>query len=210
VLSRGRLIVGCGTGWMREELEAVGAPPFAERGRVTDEYIDAFKALWTQEAPAFGGTHVSFDDLMFAPKPVRKPHPPIWIGGESAVAVKRAVRAGQGWYPASNNPQHRLDTPERLRAGVAELRRAAEAARRDPQSIDIGYLVLWPVDWSAQRTAEGGRRLFTGSSADMAADAAALREAGVRHIALTFQTASLPETLERMQRFAAEVMPLVK
>jgi probable F420-dependent oxidoreductase len=210
ILSAGRLIVGCGVGWLKEEFEALGAPPFNERGRATDEFIDAFKALWTQEAPAFRGAHVSFDNLMFAPKPVRKPHPPIWIGGESSVAIKRAVRAGQGWYPASNNPQHRLDTPERVRAGIAELARTAEAAGRDPKSIDIGYLVLWPVDWSAQRTAEGGRRLFTGSSADMAADAAALGQAGVRHVCLTFQTASLSETLERMQRFAQEVMPIAK
>ncbi len=210
MLSGGRLIVGCGVGWLKEEFEALGAPPFAERGRATDEYIDAFKALWTQEAPAFRGAHVNFDNLMFAPKPLRKPHPPIWIGGESAVAIKRAVRAGQGWYPASNNPQHRLDTPERLRAGIGELQRAAEAAKRDPKSIDVGYLVLWPVDWSAQKTAEGGRKLFTGTSQDMAADAAALGQAGVRHICLTFQTASLTETLERMQRFAQEVMPLAK
>jgi alkanesulfonate monooxygenase SsuD/methylene tetrahydromethanopterin reductase-like flavin-dependent oxidoreductase (luciferase family) len=147
---------------------------------------------------------------MFAPKPVRKPHPPIWIGGESAVAIKRTVRTGQGWYPASNNPQHRLDTPERLRAGIGELHRAAEAAKRDPMSIDVGFLVLWPADWSAQKREDGGRKLFTGASQDMAADAAALQQAGVRHICLTFQTASLPETLERMQRFAEEVMPLVK
>jgi probable F420-dependent oxidoreductase len=210
ILSGGRLIVGCGVGWLKEEFEALGAPPYAERGRATDEYIDAFKALWTEEAPAFRGTHVSFDNLMFAPKPVRKPHPPIWIGGESAVAMKRAVRAGQGWYPASNNPQHRLDTTARLTDAVGELRRIAGAAKRDPDSIEVGYLVLWPVNWSAQAMDDGGRRLFTGTSADMAADAAALAQAGVRHICLTFQTASLPETLERMQRFADEVMPLIK
>jgi probable F420-dependent oxidoreductase len=210
VLSGGRLIVGCGVGWLKEEFEVLGAPPYAERGRATDEYIDAFKALWTEEAPTFRGTHVSFDNLMFAPKPVRKPHPPIWIGGESAVAMKRAVRAAQGWYPASNNPQHRLDTSARVGAGIGELQRTAEAAKRDPKSIDVGYLVLWPVNWSAQAMDDGSRRLFTGTSADMAADAAALGQAGVRHICLTFQTASLRETLERMQRFAGEVMPLVK
>jgi probable F420-dependent oxidoreductase len=210
VLSGGRLIVGCGVGWLKEEFEALGAPPFAERGRATDEYIDAIKALWTQEAPAFHGTHVNFENLMFAPKPLRKPHPPIWIGGESPVAIKRAVRVGEGWYPASNNPQHRLDTPARLATAVDGLKRAADAAKRNPQSIDVAYLVLWPVDWTAQTTAEGGRRLFTGSSQDMASDADALRQAGARHICLTFQTASLPETLGRMQRFAEEVMPVTK
>src|SRR5262249_36200602 len=115
---------------------------------------------------------------------------------------------GDGWYPASNNPQHRLDTPVRLAAGVAELRRTAEAAKRDPGSVDVGYLVLWPVEWTAQKTAEGTRRLFTGSSAGMAADAGGLAKAGVRHVALTFQAATIAETLERMQRFGEEVMPL--
>src|SRR3990172_2178666 len=114
VLSRGRLIVGCGTGWMREELEAVGAPPFAERGRVTDQYIDAFKELWTKASPSFRSTHASFSNLLFEPKPVAKPHPPMWIGGESPVAMRRAVRAGDAWYPGSNNPLFRLDTPGRL------------------------------------------------------------------------------------------------
>jgi alkanesulfonate monooxygenase SsuD/methylene tetrahydromethanopterin reductase-like flavin-dependent oxidoreductase (luciferase family) len=210
VLSHGRLIVGCGVGWMQEEFEALGAPPFAERGPATDEYLDAFKALWTQEVPGFAGRHASFGDLIFAPKPVAKPHPPIWIGGESAVAQRRAVRVGDGWYPASNNPQHRLDTPERLASGIAELHRIAGAAGRGPTSIDIAYLVLWPVEWTAQTSPDGGRRLFTGSSAEMAADAAALARIGVGHVALTCQTASVAETLTRMRRFSSEVIPLVR
>jgi probable F420-dependent oxidoreductase len=210
VLSNGRLIVGCGVGWLKEEFEAVGAPPFEERGRATDEYIDAFKALWTEEAPAYEGKLASFDNLMFTPKPVRKPHPPIWIGGESEVALNRAVRAGDGWYPASNNPRQRLDTPARLAAAIAQLHRVADAAGRDPHSIDIGYLLLWPVDWTAQTGPHSGRRMLTGDSATMARDIGALKAAGARHVALTFQTASLPETLERMQRFAEEVMPLTR
>src|SRR5262245_17956729 len=208
VLSKGRLIVGCGVGWLEAAFRALGAPPFAERGRAPDEFLDAIKALWTEQAPRFAGQHVRFEGIVFAPKPAAKPHPPIWIGGESAVALKRAVRVGDGWYPDSNNPQHRLDTPARLAGGVAELRRAAEAAKRDPASIDVGYLVLWPGDWKAKRTTDGARRPFTGSSADMAEDAHALAKVGVRHIALTFQTATIAETLARMQRFAEEAMPL--
>jgi alkanesulfonate monooxygenase SsuD/methylene tetrahydromethanopterin reductase-like flavin-dependent oxidoreductase (luciferase family) len=195
---------------LKEEFEALGAPPYTERGRATDEYLDAFKVLWTEDAPKYRGKHVDFDKIMFAPKPARKPHPPLWIGGESPQALKRAVRVGDGWYPASNNPQYRLDTPERLATAVEGLGRMAEAARRDPATIDIGYVLLWPVDWTAQRTAEGGRRLLTGRAEDMAGDIAALGKAGVRHVCLTFQTPSLPETLERMQRFAAEVMPLAR
>jgi probable F420-dependent oxidoreductase len=210
VLAGGRLIVGCGVGWMKEEFEALGAAPYAERGRATDEYLDAFKALWTEDGPTYQGKHVSFGNILFAPKPVHKPHPPLWIGGESPQAMKRAVRIGDAWYPASNNPQHRLDTPERLAKGIGELRRIAEAAGRAPDSIDIGFILLWPVDWTAQKTGEGSRRLLTGSPADMASDIKALERAGVRHTCLTFQTASLPETLERMQRFAEQVTPLLR
>jgi probable F420-dependent oxidoreductase len=210
ILSRGRLIVGCGVGWLKEEFEALSAPPFAERGRVTDEFIEAFKLLWTEDSAVLHGTHVRLENLIFAPKPVRKPHPPIWIGGESPLALQRAVRAGDAWYPASNNPQHRLDSAERVAAGVRELRRTAEAAGRDPASVDVAFLVLWPVAWTAQGTADTERRLLTGNPEAMAADIAALAKAGVRHLCLTFQTGTLTETLERMQRFAEEVMPLVR
>lgn len=206
VLSGGRLIVGCGVGWMREEFEAVAAPPFEARGRVTDEYLAAFKELWTKETPRFDGRYVKFADVAFEPKPVQKPHPPLWIGGESGLALKRTARLGDAWYPASNNPQHRLDTPERLAAGIEGLRRAAAAEGRDPASVDLAYLVLWPVSWTAEKDAEGRRRIFTGSSADLAADVAAFAKLGVRHLSLTFQSATLAETLERMQRFAEEVM----
>jgi probable F420-dependent oxidoreductase len=206
VLSAGRLIVGCGVGWLKEEFEAVGAPDFAERGRVTDEYLDAFKVLWTKDAPVYGGQHVQFDNIMFSPKPVQKPHPPIWIGGESKLAMQRAVRVGDGWYPASNNPQNRLDTAIRLVAAVKEVRRMAEAAGRDPATLDIAYIALTPVDWTAQKAGDGQRRIFTGDRGALAADAATLKQAGVRHICLSFQTGELAETLERMQRFAQDVM----
>src|SRR5262249_47616818 len=83
VLSNGRLILGAGAGWMAEEFALLGAP-FKERGAVTDEYLAAFQELWTKDAPAFTGKHVSFSDVLFYPKPVQKPHPPIWIGGGRA------------------------------------------------------------------------------------------------------------------------------
>jgi alkanesulfonate monooxygenase SsuD/methylene tetrahydromethanopterin reductase-like flavin-dependent oxidoreductase (luciferase family) len=94
VLSNERLIVGCGVGWMREEFEAIGAPPYEARGTVGDEYIQVFKELWTNDDPVFEGDHCRFSDLTFAPKPVQKPHPPIWTGGESPAALRRAGNPG--------------------------------------------------------------------------------------------------------------------
>ena len=94
VLSGGRLVVGIGAGWLQAEFDAVVGPPFAARGRVTDEYLSAFRSLWTEEAPRFRGNWVEYDRITFEPKPVQKPHPPIWVGGESGpvAAPRRSVR----------------------------------------------------------------------------------------------------------------------
>ncbi len=209
VLSGGRLTLGIGVGWMAEEFAALGAAPFTDRGRVTDDQIAAWKVLWAEEAPAFASEHVRFDKISFAPKPVQKPHPPIWIGGESKAALRRTVRVADGWFPASNNPKNRLDTVARLRGGIGELHEISANMGRDPAAIDIAYVTLWPVSWDAQMMPEGGRRLFTGCATDMAADLDALGRIGVQHMTLTFQTLDLHETLDRMRRFAADVIPLV-
>lgn len=206
VLSGGRIIAGCGVGWMPEEFEALGSPAFGDRGAVTDEYLDAFRTLWSDEHPSMQGEHVRFGDITFMPKPLQKPRLPIWIGGESPVARRRTVRVGDAWYPASNNPQSPLDTVGRVAAAQAELRKASEQAGRDPATVDMALVLLSPVDWQAQPAKDGTRRLFTGSSEDMIADAAALTEAGVDHVSLIFQTSTASETLDRMQRFAEEVL----
>ena len=97
-LSKGRLTLGIGVGWCREEFEAIGAAPFDDRGTVTDEWMAACRELWSAEAPKFDGKYVSFDDVVFTPKPVQQPIP-IWVGGESAPALRRTVRYAHGWYP---------------------------------------------------------------------------------------------------------------
>ena len=150
ILSGGRIIVGCGAGWMKEEFEAVGAPDFKERGRVTDEYIEAFKELWTKDRPRYQGRHVAFDNILFRPKPVQQPHPPVWIGGESEAAMKRAIRLGEGWYPASSNPANRLDTAERTAKAIDAFKAMAKSSGRDPKSIALAHVVLWPVNWTAE------------------------------------------------------------
>jgi len=90
VLSSGRVTLGIGAGWMKEEFEALGVPPFAERGKVTDEYIAAFRELWTKDKPRFKGAYVDFDKITFAPKPAQKAGIPIWVGGESGPALRRS------------------------------------------------------------------------------------------------------------------------
>ena len=206
VLSGGRVIVGAGAGWMKEEFEAVGAPEFGARGRVTDEYIEAFKELWTKARPAYRGKHVSFGNIIFAPKPIQRPHPPVWIGGESEAAMRRAIRLGEGWYPASSNPLNRLDTAERVASAVAGFKAMAQRAGRDPSSIAIAHVVLWPVDWQPAAAISGGRRTMTGSTAELLGDIATLERAGVGDVCLSFHGATVAEMVARIERFAGEVM----
>jgi alkanesulfonate monooxygenase SsuD/methylene tetrahydromethanopterin reductase-like flavin-dependent oxidoreductase (luciferase family) len=191
---------------MQEEFRLLGAP-FEDRGRATDEYIQAFKALWTEERPVFKGKLVSFEDVVFAPKPIQKPHPPIWVGGESPAALRRAAALGDAWYPGNNNQQKPLDTAPRLAAGIGELRAAAAKAGRDPAAVGVALIAQAPYGWKAERVQDGSaRRMFTGSSADMLEDAAALAKVGVGHVALRLDGASVAEAVEKIERFGSEVI----
>ena len=206
VLSGGRVIVGCGAGWMKEEFEAVGAPDYAARGKVTDEYIEAFKELWTKDAPRYAGQHVAFDNIVFRPKPVQKPHPPLWIGGESEAAMRRAVRLGDGWYPASSNPQNRLDTAERVAGAVTAFKAMAQQRGRNAATMTMAHVVLWPVAWKAEAALSGGRRTLTGTRAELLADVATMRAAGIGDICVSFHAPSAAEMVRNMERFATEIL----
>ena len=208
VLSQGRATVGCGVGWMDEEFKALGAPPFAERGKVTDEYLRAFKTLWTQDDPRFEGQYVRFSNVTFLPKPIQTPHPPLWIGGESPAALRRAVALGDAWYPIGSNPQFPLDTIERYTNGIEALRDEARRAGRDPATIELAYWANWYHEGRSATASDGQRQLFTGTDAEVARDVDAFRALGVRHLLFNFARANLAESLAAMERFAAKVLPL--
>jgi probable F420-dependent oxidoreductase len=208
VLSQGRVTVGCGAGWMEEEFKAIGAPPFNERGKVTDEYLRIFKTLWTEDDPRFDGRYARFENVIFLPKPAQKPHPPLWIGGESPAALRRAVALGDAWYPIGSNPQFPLDTVERYTQALARLREEAARANRDPASIDLAYWASWYKEGQTNTTSDGERQAFTGSDADVAEDIAAYRSLGVRHLLFNFARDSLGASLAAVERFASHVLPL--
>ncbi len=207
VLSRGRLIVGCGVGWMKEEFEAIGAPPYEERGAVGNEYLRVFKELWTSDAPSFDGDYASFSDIAFAPKPVQQPHPPLWIGGESPPALRRAGQLGDAWYPICSNPRFPVGTLEQFAEYQARVRVHAERAGRDPAELDFAYSVNWYDDTQAH-IVDGERRILTGTPSQIAADVAALEDLGVAHLMLNFQADTLDATVDLLSRFAEEVRPL--
>ena len=103
VLSGGRTIWGVGVGWMEEESKALDAD-YDNRGAVTDEHIQVLKALCMQEDPSFQGRHYRVEGVKFFPKPVQSPHPPIWVGGNSGRALRRAALLGGGWHAVTMLP----------------------------------------------------------------------------------------------------------
>jgi probable F420-dependent oxidoreductase len=206
VLSNGRLIVGVGAGWMEEEFRLLGAP-FRERGALTDEFLAAFRELWTADTPRFHGKHVAFEDVIFAPKPIQKPGPPIWVGGESPAALRRVVRHGDGWYPGNNNQAMPLDTPERLADGIGRVHALAREAGRDPASVHLGLIVQGAFAWTAGRTRDGSARaFFTGNRDELSADRDALAGLGIGSVALRPGGESISEIVEAIERFGHDVI----
>jgi probable F420-dependent oxidoreductase len=217
-ISGGRLILGLGVGYIRGEFEALGAPDYAARGAVTDEYIDVMRALWSSDgACSFHGTHVRFDDVHFAPTPTRLP---IWVGGNGARALTRAAQRGDGWHPLFPTPEvyaagrARI---EQLRGGGADfsfsyscpLTRILDAEERLPETqgyegievpAEFGYAPPPP------RTADGRLR-FVGHADELREDLEAFEKAGVEHLSLRFWTTEPdfgPDRfVDQLQRFMA-------
>lgn len=209
VLSGGRITVGCGAGWLREEFEALGAPPFDERGRVVDEYLRVFKEIWTNPTPTFAGDYARFKDISVLPLPVQKPHPPLWIGGESGPALRRAARLGDGWFPIGNNPKFPLDTYERYKASVDKLRALAEKEGRDPASLDLAYSLNWTFGTTSPIKSDT-KPALTGTPDEIARDIERFGKLGMRHLLLNFQGGSMNAMLDRMAAFIRDVVPLTR
>ena len=203
VLSKGRLTLGVGVGWMEEEFQALDTPPFAERGAVTDEYLQAFKELWTSDAPTFEGKYCRFSNINLLPRPVQKPHPPIWVGGQSRRAIRRAAQLGNGWHPVGAIPAAPLE-PEDLAQDLVSLRRYAEQAQRDPSEIDVA--VKAPL-YDRQVANGPERRRFSGDPEQVLQDIQTYEDTGVNHIIFDIRSPDLNETTDRMEWFAEVVMP---
>ena len=128
-LSGGRLELGIGVGWVREEAEAVGSD-FGTRGKRADEYIRVMRTLWSEDVASFDGDHVSFERMVSEPRPVQAGGVPIVVGGHSAAAARRAGRLGDGFFPLGV-------MPDRMAELRAIMEREAQAAGRDASSIEV-------------------------------------------------------------------------
>ncbi len=204
VFSGGRLILGAGVGWMEEEFLALGLNTYSERGAVTDEYIQLYKELWTKDDPVFEGKYYQISGVGFEPKPVQKPHPPIWIGGHTGPAIRRAARYGDGWMPIGLRPPAILE-PEEMAGLIQRLRTQTVRAGRPEDAVSITF----STDVQFDGDTGGSRRMMTGRPEQIAADLRQYQDLGVQNFILNLPGASADALQESMERFSREVMPLM-
>ena len=147
-MSGGRVILGIGVGWLKEEFDAIGVS-FDDRGRRTDEYVAVMRELWTSDSPTFHGEFIHFDDVHCRPQPAQA-SVPIIVGGDTPIAARRAGRLGDGYFPARGAPQEVLDI----------ARRTAAEHGRDPDALEITTSVPDDLDEIANLAARGVSRLL--------------------------------------------------
>ncbi|MGV9691654.1 TIGR03619 family F420-dependent LLM class oxidoreductase [Streptomyces sp. NPDC003444] len=170
--SDGRLVFGAAAGWAAGEFAALGVP-YRERGAISDEYLAAVKACWRDEVASFDGVHVSFRELHTGPLPVQRPGPPVWVGGHSRGALRRAVRLGDAWHPTS------VSADRLLGAGLPALRRIAEEHELPvPAVCPRIKLRVTP------RPLGPGRLLGEGTAAQIADDLGLLQDLGAEAVVL--------------------------
>ena len=204
VLSAGRLILGAGVGWMEEEFQALGLDTFAQRGAVTNEYIRLFKELWTAEQPEFHGEFYNVSGAGFLPKPVQKPHPPVWVGGHTGPAIRRAAELGDGWMPIGLRPPAILE-PEELAEKITRLKRLTVRAGRPEDAVELCF----STDITFEPAAGMDRRMMTGRPEQIAADLRLYQDLGVVNFIFSFPADSVDGQREAMEQFSREVMPLI-
>ena len=203
-MSGGRVVLGVGVGAMTPEFEALGIP-LSQRGSLTNESMDVMNELWANEDPRFESSRWSFGDLKFEPKPSQaaggSPHVPLWVGGSSPGALRRAGRRGDGWHPSGVSA-------EEFAIGRQSVRQHAQAAGRDPNRLVMSARVEVEAHGrpSSQR-AEDRARLPGDDPAGMAAGINAYREAGVEHLVLALNTGDAARLQHLMRLIASEVLP---
>lgn len=204
VLSEGRVTVGIGVGWMAEEFAALDAPDFKARGKSTDEFVEIWKKLWTGVPVSHDGVHYSFDEVICEPRPIQRPHPPIWIGGHSGPALRRVAKLGDGWHPVGATAASPLP-PSEMREKLSRLKELTEAEGRDFNALTISYKAPFYDDG---KPPEGEtRRLFTGGKQAALDDIAEMAALGVHELVFDFRGADLNASLAAMTNFAETVMP---
>jgi len=214
--SQGRVVLGTGIGGQfPKEFEAVGVP-MAERGRRTDEALEIIKRLWTEETVTYAGRFYSLDGVSLEPKPLQRPHPPIWLAGRREAAMRRAAKYGDGWMPY-------LYTPEAYKQSLHRIQTLAQGYGRGSQQIQPALLVYVAISDTAEE-AQRGADVYHGAQMGVNLEGFSERydllgpsrecirrleeyvDAGVRHF--IFNWACAPKDIPRnLETVATEVIP---
>ena len=200
VLSGGRVIFGAAAGYMEGEFNALGAG-FEDRGEISDEYLRIIREVWTHDQTSFSGRYFNFDKVYTSPRPVQQPGPPIWIGGRSKRAMRRAVELGDGWHPIGLSAQE-MKEGRAYMAGLCERR---NLARVPGMSLRANLLIEGVSEPAGPYAGRAGNTPFNGNPSLIRDRIAEFEEAGVEHIVLDMATLSHPSFLRTLEVFAAQV-----
>lgn len=226
LLSGGRFTLGAGIGFLRGEFEALGSPPYDERGAVTDEYLAVLRLLWRSEGPVtFHGRYVDFADLHCSPRPTQDPLP-VWVGGNARKAVLRAARLGDGWHPLFPSPVRYAAARQEILAVRGPARAPFTFSYTSPHVEVLDEPVVGPIPSHGYTAGEAlpddvagylpevprdldGRPMFRGDAAQVCGDVRALQAVGVENLVLRFWTGApdvtVEDHVEQMRRFRETV-----
>lgn len=200
VLSGGRVILGVGAGWLRDEFDALGVS-YAERDSITDEYIKVLKILWTEDNPCFEGRLYKFSNFKFLPKPIQKPYPSIWVGGNSRKAIERAVNSGDGWHPVGL-------TPQEIKERANYLTKYLEKENRKPSDFVISLRKnLQVLDSETKIRGLSEKEILRGTADKIAEGIEIYRQSGVSYLIFQILGANLKGIFKTMKIFSDEIRP---
>jgi probable F420-dependent oxidoreductase len=199
--SGGRITLGAGVGWLEEEFNVLDTHDFKQRGRVTDEYLEIFKAICAGGEVSYHGETYAFDPIFSSPGSVQRPHPPILIGGLSNAALRRVIRHGNGWLAVTAGP-------EQLRERIVTLARLAKDAGRRFEDLSLAYKMFLNIG-EAKRSPFGAREPGTGTLAEITDDLQRLFDLGFTKIIVRYRGSNAADLTTQIDRFVTEIVPLV-
>ena len=204
VLTGGRMICGVGVGWLEKEFDTLGVP-YAERGPLSDEFLEIFKVLWTESDPEYHGRYYDISGIQFYPKPVQQPHIPIWVGGHSRPALRRVAKYGDCWHTTRQ-------TPDFVAQNLPYLREQTARAGRDPAAISISLkrsLHFTDLDARQGETVLSGGAVIA-TTREVIDDVYYCRELGIDQLTYDFRVEGSAAVLRVMEHLAAEVLPVAQ
>jgi alkanesulfonate monooxygenase SsuD/methylene tetrahydromethanopterin reductase-like flavin-dependent oxidoreductase (luciferase family) len=198
------MICGVGVGWLEKEFETLGLK-YADRGPMTDEFLEIFEALWTQATPEFHGKYYDIDGVVFYPKPVQQPRIPIWVGGHTRAALRRTAKYGDCWHTTRQ-------TPEFVAENIPYLKQRIDKEGRDPASVTVSlkrslhFTDIGLPEGSHVRS--GGALVAT--TQEVVDDLHACQEIGIDQLTYDFRVEKLADCIHVMEHLADAVLPVAR